>query len=165
MNDEGFGNPSELETNDCSDEIIGHLQDTDGSNLADLVFESAKSRGGRKSLSKLAFSADIIFVLFKLFFLVDLGSVSRRRKTKFMCDVCNRGFIQEFRYLAHRSTHHNVRYECTQCITQFTQRLQLSEHQKSTGHSGEGIIENLDVSHNSHTKSILFHCLVSCTGL
>lgn len=52
MNDEGFANPSELETNDCSDEIIGHLRDTDGSNLADLVFESAKTRGCRKSLGK-----------------------------------------------------------------------------------------------------------------
>lgn len=63
MNDEGFANPSELETNDCSDEIIGHLQDKDGSNLADLVFESAKSRGGRKSLSKSsAISAHILYI-------------------------------------------------------------------------------------------------------
>lgn len=62
MNDEGFANSSEQEINDCSDEIIGHLQDTDGSNLADLVFESAKSRGGRKSISNLAISALILFI-------------------------------------------------------------------------------------------------------
>lgn len=61
-----------------------------------------------------------------------------------MCDVCNRGFISESRYLAHRATHHNVRYECTQCITQFLQRAQLCEHQKATGHMGEGIIESLE---------------------
>lgn len=61
-----------------------------------------------------------------------------------MCDVCNRGFISESRYLAHRATHHNVRYECTQCIEQFVQRAQLSEHQKVTGHLGEGIIESLE---------------------
>ena len=62
-----------------------------------------------------------------------------------MCDICNRGFIQETKYFAHRATHHNVRFECTQCIEHFLQRSQLSDHQKLTGHSGEGIVESLEV--------------------
>lgn len=69
----------------------------------------------------------------------------RKRKAKFLCDVCNRRFMHEYRYLEHRATHHNVRYECTQCFCHFEQRSELSEHQSITGHCGEGIIESLEV--------------------
>lgn len=46
--------------------------------------------------------------------------------------------------MAHRDTHYNVRYECTECELQFEARTQLSMHQVQSDHKGEGIIENLE---------------------
>lgn len=101
--------------NDDRDEVIGHLQGNDGSTLGDLVLVN----GGVKSRT------------------------SRKSKTKFMCDICNRAFTQEIRFLNHRKSHHNVRFECKQCLEQFEDRAILSQHQVNFGHEGEGIIENL----------------------
>lgn len=101
--------------NDDRDEVIGHLQGGDGSTLGDLVLVN----GGVKSRT------------------------SRKSKTKFMCDICNRSFTHEIRFLNHRESHHNVRFECKQCLEQFIDRSILSEHQLIEGHEGEGIIENL----------------------
>lgn len=101
--------------NDDRDEVIGHLQSNDGNLLGDLVLVN----GGVKSRT------------------------SRKSKTKFMCDICNRAFTHEIRFLNHRKSHHNVRFECKQCLEQFEDRSILSEHQLSFGHEGEGIIENL----------------------
>jgi hypothetical protein len=51
--------------------------------------------------------------------------------------------VNENKFLRHIRSHHNVRYECTHCQLQFVERILLVEHQKCTGHFGEGIVESL----------------------
>lgn len=154
LSDDDYGNMQDTEDIvDYSDDIIGHLQDTDGTKLTDLVFYNVKCRNGRKSTCKYDTENRRIVLTGPTILPLDMG---KKRKTKFICDVCNRGFIHEFRFLAHRSTHHNVRYECTQCITQFAHRSNLAEHQKLTGHIGEGIIEGLDVTFDKNSKTFRF---------
>lgn len=125
-NDDSFDN-----YNDDRDEVIGHLQGGDGSTLGDLVLVNGgvKSRTSRKS---------------------------KTTKTKFICDICNRSFSHEIRFLNHRESHHNVRFECKQCLEQFIDRSILSEHQLIEGHEGEGIIENLaELQQNSAGTDVI----------
>lgn len=44
-------------------------------------------------------------------------------------------------YFNYRSFHKGVKYECLGCKKQFTNRDNFALHQKTTGHTGEGIVE------------------------
>lgn len=99
-------------------EVIGHLQDNDGENLGDLVVINNK-------LQKIYKKA--------------------KKKTRFMCDICKVCFCYEQKFLQHRFSHHNVRFECTQCLENFQERNSLIQHQSETEHKGEGIIEGFEV--------------------
>lgn len=39
---------NEADVNDCSEGVIGHMEDTDGSHVVDLVFDSSKTGKKRK---------------------------------------------------------------------------------------------------------------------
>ncbi|XP_059609022.1 zinc finger protein ZFP2-like [Phlebotomus argentipes] len=101
-------------------QVIGHLKSSDGVVLSDLVV-TQKVEFHRK------------------------GRVARL-KTRFMCDVCSKTFSQELRFLSHRATHQNVRYECTECLEHFLKREELKEHQSDSGHKGQGIVESVKVA-------------------
>ncbi|XP_015516983.1 zinc finger and SCAN domain-containing protein 2 isoform X1 [Neodiprion lecontei] len=114
-----FDDPEErlnLPTTDGHEEIIGHLETQEGKDLGELVIVNRGRGRGRPRL--------------------------RRRKTKFTCNLCGRGFLQRSRYIMHKSFHKGVKYECLECKKQFTNRDNFGLHQKTTGHTGEGIIEN-----------------------
>ncbi|GAB0096428.1 zinc finger protein Xfin-like [Sergentomyia squamirostris] len=108
-------------------QIIGHLKSSDGMVLSDLVV-TQKTEFHRK------------------------GRVARL-KTRFMCDICNKTFSQELRFLIHRSTHQNVRFECTECLEKFVKREILKKHQNATGHRGQGVVESVEAT-DSKDESI-----------
>ncbi|XP_063233900.1 zinc finger protein 34-like isoform X2 [Bacillus rossius redtenbacheri] len=98
------------------DEVIGHLETPEGQDLGELVIVN---RGRRKYRLR----------------------GSKRRKVRFVCEVCGREFQHRGRYRVHRSYHRGVLFECTGCSKRFISRESFSVHQETTGHSGEGIIE------------------------
>lgn len=57
-------------------EVIGHLETEEGTDLGEVVI---MNRGRIRSKSKL-----------------------RRRKNKFTCQLCGRGFLQRSRYIVHK---------------------------------------------------------------
>ncbi|XP_015608375.1 zinc finger protein 287 isoform X2 [Cephus cinctus] len=101
-------------TPDGHEEIIGHLETQEGKDLGELVIVNRGRGRGRPKL--------------------------RRRKNKFTCNLCGRGFLQRSRYIMHKSFHKSVKYECSQCKKQFSNRDNFALHQRTAGHSGEGII-------------------------
>ncbi|XP_012262840.2 zinc finger protein 62 homolog isoform X2 [Athalia rosae] len=117
--DNDYDDPEErlnLPTPDGHEEIIGHLETQEGKDLGELVIVNRGRGRGRPRL--------------------------RKRKTKFTCHLCGRGFLQRSRYIMHKSFHKGVKYECLECKKQFTNRDNFGLHQKTSGHTGEGIIEN-----------------------
>lgn len=78
-----------------------------------------------------------------------------KQKTKFLCDICNRVFLQEQRYLAHRNTHNLLLFECRECLEQFADREKFLEHQNQTNHNGEGRIESVNVIHQMISINII----------
>ncbi|KAK7790121.1 hypothetical protein R5R35_006488 [Gryllus longicercus] len=103
---------------DVGEEVIGHLENQEGQDLGELVIvNKSKSRGRPRG---------------------------KRRKHRFQCEVCGRGFQHKGRYIIHKSYHKGVKYECSDCNKRFTSRETFELHQKTTGHSGEGIIEGLE---------------------
>ncbi|XP_078042216.1 uncharacterized protein LOC144472755 isoform X2 [Augochlora pura] len=60
----------------------------------------------------------------------------RRRKNKFTCQLCGRGFLQRSRYIIHKSFHKGIKYECSDCKKLFTSKENLSLHQKANHHDG-----------------------------
>ncbi|XP_012279813.1 zinc finger protein 709 isoform X2 [Orussus abietinus] len=131
--DDDYADPEEhlnVPTPDGNEEVIGHLETEEGKDLGQLVIVN-KGRGrGRPKL--------------------------RRRKHKFTCNLCGRGFLQRNRYTMHKSFHKHVKYECIECKKQFTNNDNFSLHQKTTGHSGENIIENNeDTGSNLQDNSLL----------
>lgn len=127
-------------------EIIGHIETIEGKELGELVIIN-KSRGrGRPKV--------------------------RRRKNRFTCNICNRGFSQRSRYVMHkykkffnywfsatknlilwnllflfcRNFHKDEKYECAECKKLYNSKDNLLLHQKTTGHSCEEpkISENVE---------------------
>uniref|UniRef100_A0A6V7I3C8 C2H2-type domain-containing protein n=1 Tax=Bracon brevicornis TaxID=1563983 RepID=A0A6V7I3C8_9HYME len=98
------------------EEIIGHLETEEGKDLGELVvINRARGRGRPKF---------------------------KRKKSKFTCHICGRGFAQRSRFVMHKSFHKDEAYECGECKKQFTSEENVKLHQEKTGHSGMLIIKN-----------------------
>lgn len=141
-----FSNVLKIEADD-NDEIIGHLQNNDGANLGDLVVvnnDEYTQRRTSKIFINIYHSTKYCIHFSNISFSTFIAT-SKKRATKFICDICHKGFIHEYRFMKHRETHHHVRYECTKCLEQFSERFNFIQHQKETGHTGEGIVESLEV--------------------
>ncbi|KAG7208297.1 hypothetical protein KM043_014539 [Ampulex compressa] len=114
---------------DGQEEIIGHLETQEGKDLGELVIVNRARGRGRPKL--------------------------RRRKNKFTCQLCGRGFLQRSRYIVHKSFHKGVKYECLECKKLFTSKDNLVLHQKTTQHVGSGLSENTEVQRNNDQASML----------
>lgn len=100
----------------AGDEIIGHLENQDGQDLGEvIVVNKGKPRLKQKN----------------------------RRRKKFTCEICGKGFMHYGRFMVHKSYHKGVKYECKMCSDIFGAKEELIEHQNVTNHTGEGIIETL----------------------
>lgn len=64
-----------------------------------------------------------------------------KRKNKFTCLYCGKGFIQRSKYIVHKSFHKTIKYECTDCEKQFSTKENLFLHHKTESHVGEKIVE------------------------
>lgn len=106
---------NEAEIIDYAEGVIGHMEDTDGSQVVDLVFDSLKTSKKRKLMTIYStLSLQFFFALFS-----DAHSIQRK---KFICEICSRSYTQQLRYLSHKLTHQNVQYECIQCLERFKTR-------------------------------------------
>ncbi|XP_015431124.1 PREDICTED: zinc finger and SCAN domain-containing protein 2-like [Dufourea novaeangliae] len=105
---------------DSQEEIIGHLESEEGKDLGELVIVNRGRGRGRPKV--------------------------RRRKNKFTCQLCGRGFLQRSRYIIHKSFHKGIKYECSECKKLFTSKENLGLHQKTSHHTGDGDSES--VEHN-----------------
>ena len=103
---------------DGQEEIIGHLESEEGKDLGELVIVNRGRGRGRPKL--------------------------RRRKNKFTCQLCGRGFLQRSRYIIHKSFHKGIKYECLECKKLFTSKENLALHQKTTHHTGDIINQSLE---------------------
>lgn len=131
---------------DVMDAVIGHLQDKDGTNIGDLI---------QKNGTYFVNSVLVIQFLTTRQFNVVVPALCRN-KTAFVCDICNKSFLHESRYVQHRQSHYDVMFECTQCLVQFKDRAELQEHQKDNEHVGEGVIENLEVRIEANITFIFY---------
>ncbi|XP_019885783.2 zinc finger protein 665 isoform X2 [Ooceraea biroi] len=100
---------------DGQKEVIGRLETEEGKDLGEVV---TVNRGRARTKSKL-----------------------RRRKNKFTCGVCGRGFLQRNRYIIHKNFHKGVKYECAQCRDIFDSKENLELHQKTARHSSSPEVE------------------------
>nr|CAD7409572.1 unnamed protein product [Timema poppensis] len=98
--------------------VIGHLETQEGQDLGELVIVNRGRKRGRPRGGK-------------------------RRKVRFECEICGRGFLHKGRYKIHKTYHKGVKFECSSCNKRFVNRELFESHQKTTGHVGEGIIEGL----------------------
>ncbi|XP_071520500.1 uncharacterized protein [Panulirus ornatus] len=64
-----------------------------------------------------------------------------KKKAKWLCDICGKGFLHKGRYLLHTRLHKHVIYQCDTCKDRFSTREDINIHQQATKHSGLGIIE------------------------
>ncbi|XP_043264633.1 zinc finger and SCAN domain-containing protein 2-like isoform X1 [Colletes gigas] len=103
---------------DSQEEIIGHLESEEGKDLGELVIVNRGRGRGRPKL--------------------------RRRRNKFTCQFCGRGFLQRSRYIVHKSFHKGIKYECLECKKLFTSKENLGLHQKATHHTGDDINESFE---------------------
>ncbi|XP_076298916.1 uncharacterized protein LOC143217987 isoform X1 [Lasioglossum baleicum] len=110
---DNFEDPEEqlnMSVPDSQEEIIGHLESEEGKDLGELVIVNRGRGRGRPKV--------------------------RRRKNKFTCQLCGRGFLQRSRYIIHKSFHKGIKYECSECKKLFTSKENLSLHQKASHHDG-----------------------------
>lgn len=107
-----------LSVPDSHEEIIGHLESEEGKDLGELVIVNRGRGRGRPKL--------------------------RRRRNKFTCQLCGRGFLQRSRYIVHKSFHKGIKYECSECKKLFTNKENLELHQKTTHDVGN---DNQDFEH------------------
>lgn len=124
-----FDDPEDLlkaSSQDGQEEIIGHLETEEGTDLGEVVIVN---RGRIRPKSKL-----------------------RRRKNKFTCQLCGRGFLQRSRYIVHKSFHKSGKHECTQCKKQFDSKDNLELHQK-TQHNSNPTKENIEAQEPHETPS------------
>ncbi|XP_011883064.1 PREDICTED: zinc finger protein 271-like [Vollenhovia emeryi] len=112
---------------DGGEEVIGHLETEEGTDLGEVVI---MNRGRVRSKSKL-----------------------RRRKSKFTCQLCGRGFLQRSRYIIHKGFHASTKFECTQCKKMFDTKENLTLHQETTKHSSNFAEENVEVQEAQKTNN------------
>ncbi|XP_011506078.1 PREDICTED: zinc finger protein 761-like isoform X1 [Ceratosolen solmsi marchali] len=122
-------NISSIDSSNSDTEIIGHLETIEGKNLGELV---VVNRNKVRTKSKLQKS-------------------KVKRKHKFTCSYCGKGFLQRSKYIIHKSFHKTIKYECTECHNQFSNKENLAFHQKTLSHTGEKITEINDVEKNIKT--------------
>ncbi|XP_033216536.1 zinc finger protein 271-like [Belonocnema kinseyi] len=115
--DDYFDDADEFKTLTTPDgnEIIGHLETEEGKDLGELVVINRNRGRGRP----------------------------RRKKNKYFCNVCGKGFNQLSRYTAHKSLHKNIKYKCLECGKQFSNEDNFLLHQKTTSHAGREIVDVL----------------------
>ncbi|OAD56631.1 hypothetical protein WN48_03092 [Eufriesea mexicana] len=77
----------------------------------------------------------------------------RRRRNKFTCQLCGRGFLQRSRYIVHKSFHKGIKYECSECKKLFTSKENLELHQKATHHTGDDTNQDFDINQDSSLES------------
>ncbi|XP_075213479.1 uncharacterized protein LOC142319743 isoform X2 [Lycorma delicatula] len=111
-------------------EVIGHLETQDGQNLGELIVIN-RIRANRNRNRHM-----------------------RRKKVRFHCEICGRGFLHQGRYLFHKSFHMGVKFECEECKKRFTTKENFDLHQKVLGHSGEGIVKELDEGSGDGSKEV-----------
>ncbi|XP_050717886.1 zinc finger protein 184-like [Eriocheir sinensis] len=64
-----------------------------------------------------------------------------KKKAKWLCDLCGKGFLHKGRYLLHNRLHKEVILQCDTCKDRFSTREDINIHQLNTQHTGLGIIE------------------------
>uniref|UniRef100_A0A0N7ZBI9 Protein krueppel n=1 Tax=Scylla olivacea TaxID=85551 RepID=A0A0N7ZBI9_SCYOL len=64
-----------------------------------------------------------------------------KKKAKWLCDLCGKGFLHKGRYLLHNRLHKQVILQCDTCKDRFSTREDINIHQHNTQHTGLGIIE------------------------
>ncbi|KAK8733552.1 hypothetical protein OTU49_006354, partial [Cherax quadricarinatus] len=64
-----------------------------------------------------------------------------KKKAKWLCDICGKGFLHKGRYLLHTRLHKQVILQCETCKDRFSTREDINIHQQHTEHTGLGIIE------------------------
>ncbi|XP_043467262.1 uncharacterized protein DDB_G0283697-like isoform X2 [Leptopilina heterotoma] len=94
-------------------EIIGHLETEEGKDLGELVVINRNRGRGRP----------------------------KRKKNKYYCNICGKGFHQISKYATHKSLHKNIKYKCVECERQFSNEDNFRLHQKTTSHVGREILE------------------------
>ncbi|XP_011175624.1 zinc finger and SCAN domain-containing protein 2 isoform X2 [Solenopsis invicta] len=112
---------------DGQEEVIGHLETEEGTDLGEVVIVN---RGRIRSKSKL-----------------------RRRKNKFTCQLCGKGFLQRSRYIVHKSFHKGIKHECTQCKKLFDTKENLVLHQQTTQHNSNSAEKNVEAQESRETLS------------
>lgn len=79
-----------------------------------------------------------------------------KQKHKFFCSHCGKGFLQRSKYIIHKSLHNKIiQYGCMECENVFSNKEELTLHQKTACHSGEKLIESKNeidsiTNENSH---------------
>ncbi|OXU19960.1 hypothetical protein TSAR_013867 [Trichomalopsis sarcophagae] len=128
-------NTSTADSSNSDTEIIGHLETIEGENLGEFVVVNRNKVRSKSKSQRSKF----------------------KKKQKFTCSYCGKGFLQRSKYIIHESLHKTLNYECVECQDQFINKEDLMFHQKSLAHSGINVIEtNNDLiddkkvnSHNS----------------
>ncbi|KAK3875244.1 hypothetical protein Pcinc_019844 [Petrolisthes cinctipes] len=64
-----------------------------------------------------------------------------KKKARWLCDLCGKGFLHKGRYLLHNRLHKQVILQCDTCKDRFSTREDINIHQQNTEHTGLGIIE------------------------
>ncbi|KAK7076532.1 hypothetical protein SK128_000862 [Halocaridina rubra] len=64
-----------------------------------------------------------------------------KKKVRWTCDICGKGFLHKGRFLLHTRLHKQVVLQCETCKDRFSTREDLNIHQEDTKHTGLGIIE------------------------
>ncbi|XP_051160691.1 zinc finger protein 271-like [Leptopilina boulardi] len=94
-------------------EIIGHLETEEGKDLGELVVINRNRGRGRP----------------------------KRKKNKYYCNICGKGFQNINKYATHKSLHKNIKYKCLECERQFSNEDNFRLHQKTTSHVGREVLE------------------------
>lgn len=120
-------------TNDSGTEVIGHLQTPEGQNLGDVVMLNSQ-KVENTQIKRYKYNSKSCVKISRL----------RKRRIKYCCDICGKGFIHLGRYNVHRNYHHKkLKYECENCQEKFDTKLELETHHKDKEHTGEKIVETL----------------------
>lgn len=115
---------------DNDDNVIGFVQTVNGESLGDLIMilnDKNSSLGNNLEKNRKINATNNI-----------------KQKTLLKCDVCKISFSQEHKFLDHRFSHKNVRFECKECLKTFINKNLLIEHQTKENHYGAGIIEDFN---------------------